>query len=70
MASDFEVDIPLIWTYIGEIVGAFVGASKLAMSLLKKIISIVPGTKSAQFFRDLIKAAVEFKVRRMNLKSY
>ncbi|CAF4909435.1 unnamed protein product, partial [Rotaria magnacalcarata] len=41
-APDYTVDIPLIWQYIGEIIGAFIGARASNMTLLKPIFECVP----------------------------
>ena len=40
-APDHAVDIPLIWQYIGEIVGAFVGGPSSNMSLIKPILQSI-----------------------------
>jgi uncharacterized membrane protein len=60
--EDFIVDIPLIWQYIGEIIGAFIGASASNIAILKPILKNTPSAKSAQFFADVIRYATEFSV--------
>jgi translation initiation factor 4G len=59
-APDYAVDIPLIWQYIGEIVGALIGAPTSKMVLLKPILQSIPDEKSKQFFQYIIRYAVEF----------
>ncbi|CAF4270107.1 unnamed protein product [Rotaria sp. Silwood2] len=59
-APDYAVDIPLIWQYIGEIVGAFIGAPTSNMALLKPILECVPDDKSKQLFQFIIRYATEF----------
>jgi len=61
-APDYAVDIPLIWQYIGEIIGAFIGAPTSNMSLLKPILQYVPEDKSKQLFQYIIRYATEFSV--------
>ena len=68
LVPDFEVDIPLIWRYISEIVGAFVGASSYTISLFKQLISIVPSDKAAQFITDCLQTAVQYSVNFLFLK--
>jgi len=65
VVPDYAVDIPLIWQYIGEIIGAFIGAPSSNMILLKPILQLVPDDKSKQLFQDIIRYAVEFSVRIM-----
>ncbi|CAF4530695.1 unnamed protein product, partial [Rotaria socialis] len=59
-APDYAVDIPLIWQYIGEILGAFIGAPTSNMALLKPIFESVPDDKAKQFFQFTIRYATEF----------
>ncbi|CAF4586210.1 unnamed protein product [Rotaria socialis] len=59
-APDYRVDIPLIWQYIGEILGAFVGTSTSNMALLKPIFECAPDDKVKQFFQFIIRYATEF----------
>jgi translation initiation factor 4G len=59
-APDYAVDIPLIWQYIGEIIGALIGAPTSNMSLLKPILQFVPEEKSKQVFQYIIRYATEF----------
>ncbi|CAF3682682.1 unnamed protein product [Adineta steineri] len=59
-APDYAVDIPLIWQYIGEIIGAFIGAPTSNMSLIKQILQSVPDDKSKQLFQYIIRYATEF----------
>jgi uncharacterized membrane protein len=63
VVPDYAVDIPLIWQYIGEIIGAFIGAPSSNMTLLKPILQLIPDAKSNQLFQDIIRYAVEFSVR-------
>ncbi len=63
VVPDYAVDIPLIWQYIGEILGAFIGAPSSNMILLQSILQSVPEPKSKQLFQDIIRYAVEFSVR-------
>ena len=67
-APDYAVDIPLIWQYIGEIIGAFVGAPSSNMYLVKQILEILPNEKSKQMFEFTIRFATEFSVSRKILK--
>jgi uncharacterized membrane protein len=60
---DYAVDIPFIWQYIGEIIGAFIGGSSSNMILLKPILQLIPDAKTKQLFQDIIRYAVEFSVR-------
>ncbi len=60
---DYAVDIPLIWQYVAQILGAFIGAPSSNMILLKPILQSIPETKSKQVFQDIIRYAVEFSVR-------
>lgn len=64
IAPDMAVDIPLIWQYIGEILGAFIGAPSSNMFMLKDVLSVVPQEKSKQFFQYIIGFASGFSVRR------
>jgi uncharacterized membrane protein len=65
---DYAVDIPLIWQYVGEILGAFIGAPSSNMVLLKPILQSIPEMKSKQLFQDIIQYAKEFSVRfKLNL---
>ncbi|CAF2066461.1 unnamed protein product [Rotaria magnacalcarata] len=59
-APDYAVDIPLIWQYIGEILGAFIGAPTSNMAVLKPIFECVPDDKAKQFFQFTIRYATEF----------
>ncbi|CAF4655675.1 unnamed protein product, partial [Rotaria socialis] len=59
-APDYRVGIPLIWQYIGEILGAFVGTSTSNMALLKPIFECAPDDKVKQFFQFIIRYATEF----------
>ncbi|CAF0867973.1 unnamed protein product [Adineta ricciae] len=63
VVPDYAVDIPLIWQYIGEIIGAFIGAPSSNMALLKTILQCVPQDKSKQLFQYVIKYATEFSSR-------
>jgi uncharacterized membrane protein len=63
VVPDYAVDIPLIWQYIGEIIGAFIGGPSSNMILLKSILQTTPNEKSKQLFQDIIRYAVEFSVR-------
>jgi hypothetical protein len=58
------VDIPLVWQYIGEILGAFIGAAESNMSLLKPIFQSIPEENAKQLFQNIIRFAVEFSVRK------
>lgn len=62
VVPDLAVDIPLIWQYIGEILGAFIGGPSPNMSLLKPILQIVPSEKSQQLFKNIIRFAIELSV--------
>lgn len=64
---DYEVDIPLIWQYIGEILGAFIGGPTSNMILLKSILELIPKNKSLQLFEDIIRYAIEFSVIKKNI---
>lgn len=68
-APDYAVDIPLIWQYIAEILGAFIGAPSPNMFLLKPILELVPNDKSKQIFQFIIRFATEFSVRLSSLSS-
>ncbi|CAF3794594.1 unnamed protein product [Rotaria sp. Silwood1] len=57
---DYAVDISLIWQYIGEILGAFIGAPSSNVFLLKSILQHVPNDKAKQFFQYIIRYATEF----------
>ncbi|CAF1136629.1 unnamed protein product [Adineta steineri] len=57
---DYIVDIPLVWQYIGEILGAFIGGSSLNMLLLKSILPLIPDEVSKQLFQYIIRYAVKF----------
>ncbi|CAF4325697.1 unnamed protein product, partial [Rotaria magnacalcarata] len=59
-APDYTVDIPLIWQYIGEIIGAFIGARASNMTLLKPIFECVPDDKAKLFFQVIIRYATKF----------
>ena len=63
VAPDYAVDIPLIWQYIGEILGAFIGAPSSNMLLLKPILQSTPDGKSKQLFQYIIRYATEFSVK-------
>ena len=63
VVPNYAVDIPLIWEYIGEIIGAFIGASSSNMILLKPILQSIPDTKVKLLFQDIIRYAIEFSVR-------
>lgn len=63
VVPDYAVDIPLIWQYIGEILGAFIGTPSSNMNLLEPTLKLIPDNKSKQLFRDIIRYAVEFSVR-------
>ncbi|CAF1205745.1 unnamed protein product [Rotaria sordida] len=60
LVPDFAVDIPLIWQYIGEILGAFIGGPTSNMLLLKSILQIIPDEKCKQLFQYIIRYAIEF----------
>ncbi|CAF0862239.1 unnamed protein product [Rotaria sp. Silwood1] len=62
-APDYAVDIPLIWQYIGEILGALIGAPTSNMALLKPILECIPDDKSKQLFQFIIRFATEFSSR-------
>jgi hypothetical protein len=64
VVPDYAVDIPLIWQYIGEILGAFIGAPSSNMFILKPVLQLVPDEKSKQLFQYIIRYATEFSVRR------
>ncbi|CAF4238030.1 unnamed protein product, partial [Adineta steineri] len=57
---DYIVDIPLVWQYIGEILGAFIGGSSSNMLLLKSILPLIPDEVSKQLFQYIIHYAVKF----------
>ncbi|CAM4941289.1 unnamed protein product [Rotaria socialis] len=59
LVPDYAVDIPLIWQYIGEILGAFIGGPSPNMSLLKPILQMVPAEKAQPLFKYIIKFAIE-----------
>ncbi|CAF1176047.1 unnamed protein product [Rotaria sp. Silwood1] len=59
-APDYAADIPLIWQYIGGIIGAFIGASTSNITLLKPILECVPDHQSKQLFQFIILYAKEF----------
>ncbi|CAF3130422.1 unnamed protein product [Rotaria sp. Silwood2] len=59
-APDYIVDIPLIWQYIGEILGAFFSAPTSNMALLKSILACVSDDKSKQLFQFIIRYATEY----------
>jgi hypothetical protein len=63
IAEDLVVDVPLIWQYIGEIIGAFVGAPASDFALLKDIFQHVPQSKGKVCFDATMKCAVEYSVR-------
>jgi uncharacterized membrane protein len=63
IVPDYAVDIPLIWQYIGEIIGAFIGGPSSNMILLKSILQFIPDNKLKQLFQDIIRYAIEFSVR-------
>ena len=67
---DYIVDIPFIWQYIGEILGAFMGVAESNMILLKCILQFVPDDKSKQLFQYIIRYASEFSVRTDHLRFY
>lgn len=68
VVPDYAVDIPLIWQYIGEILGALIGAPSSNMVLIKSILPLIPENKSKQLFQYIIRYAVEFSVRIKKLK--
>jgi hypothetical protein len=70
VVPDYAVDIPLIWQYIGEIIGAFIGAPLSNMVLLKPILQLIPNEKSKQLFQYIIRYATEFSVENKILKDY
>ncbi|CAF3707843.1 unnamed protein product [Adineta steineri] len=57
---DYIVDIPLVWQYIGEILGAFIGGSSSNMLLLKPILLLIPDEVSKQLFQYITRYAIEF----------
>ncbi|UJR37779.1 hypothetical protein I4U23_030471 [Adineta vaga] len=57
---DYIVDIPRIWQYIGEILGAFMGVTESNILLLKSIVQSISDEKSKQLFEYIIRYAVEF----------
>ncbi|CAF1002808.1 unnamed protein product [Adineta steineri] len=57
---DYIVDIPLVWQYTGEILGAFIGGSSSNMLLLKSILPLIPDEVSKQLFQYIIRYAVKF----------
>ncbi|CAF1271490.1 unnamed protein product [Rotaria sp. Silwood1] len=59
LVPDFAVDIPLIWQYIGEILGAFIGGPTSNMLLLKPLLNLVPDEKCKQLFQYIIRYAIE-----------
>ncbi|CAF0991144.1 unnamed protein product [Rotaria sp. Silwood1] len=59
LVPDFAVDIPLIWQYIGEILGAFIGGPTSNMLLLKPLLNQVPDEKCKQLFQYIIRYAIE-----------
>lgn len=63
VVPDYVADIPLIWQYIGQIFGAFIGAPSSNMNLLKPILQTIPQNKVKQVFQDILRYAVEFSVR-------
>ncbi|CAF0968729.1 unnamed protein product, partial [Rotaria sordida] len=65
-APDYAIDILLIWQYIGEIIGAFIGAPTSNMSLLKPILECVPDDKSKQLFQFIMQYATEFSKISLN----
>jgi len=60
IVPDFEVDIPLLWQYIGQILGALIGAPSSNMNLLTPIFQLIPINKAEQLFNDIIRYAIEF----------
>lgn len=62
LVPDFSVDIPLIWQYIGEIIGAFVGGPLSNMLLLKPILQMIPDEKTKQLFQYTMRFAIELSV--------
>ncbi|CAF0727027.1 unnamed protein product, partial [Didymodactylos carnosus] len=64
IADDLSVDIPLVWQYIGEIIGTYVGSSQSQsttnISIVKTIMQTVPDDKSKKMIADIIKYAQEF----------
>ncbi|CAF0971392.1 unnamed protein product [Adineta ricciae] len=67
---DYIVDIPFIWQYIGEILGAFMGVVESNMMLLKSILQSVPDDKSKQLFQYIIRYASEFSSKPQVQKSW
>lgn len=64
VAPDFAVDIPLLWQYIAEVIGAFIGAPTANMSLFKPLMQSIPDDKVEKFFQSVIRFAAEFSVGR------
>lgn len=64
IVPDFAVDVPLVWQYVAEIFGAFIGAPSSNMNLLKSILQPIPQNKVNQVFQDIVRYAIEFSVRR------
>lgn len=60
---NYAVDIPRLWEYIGELIGAFVSVSSSNMSLLRSILPLIPNTKVKELFQHIIRYAIEFSVR-------
>ncbi|CAF0970215.1 unnamed protein product [Adineta ricciae] len=67
---DYIVDIPFIWQYIGEILGAFMGVAESNMILLKPILRSVPDDKTKQLFQYIIRYASEFSSKSQVQKSW
>lgn len=62
VVPDFEVDIPLLWQYIGQILGALMGAPSSNMNVLKSLFPLIPKEKCQQLFQDILRYATEFSV--------
>ncbi|CAF1343736.1 unnamed protein product [Adineta steineri] len=60
VAVDYAIDVPEIWQYFGEIIGAFIGGSTSNMSLIKPILQSVPEDISNELFQYIIHYATEF----------
>lgn len=62
-AEDLEIDIPLFWTYFGEIIGAMVAEGANSFAFLREVIQNITGKgKPALCMAEIMKAGVKLTV--------
>ncbi|XP_071840356.1 eukaryotic translation initiation factor 4 gamma 3-like isoform X2 [Apostichopus japonicus] len=58
-AEDMEIDIPLYWTYLGEIIGAMAAEGATNFAFLRDVVQKIPREgKSAECMAEILKAGV------------